>query len=90
MRPQVRQTRKPHHKKKKEPVSKTLGLTPNMKKMMDTIKEYIRTNGFSPSYEELKQLCGLRSKSGVHRYIYCLKERGYVMFKKDAHRNIMV
>ena len=32
MRPQVRQTRKPHHKKKKEPVSKTLGLTPNMKK----------------------------------------------------------
>ena len=86
----VRQTRKPHHKKKRESVSKTLGLTPNMKKMMDTIKEYIRTNGFSPSYEELKQLCGLRSKSGVHRYLHCLKERGYINFKYNMKRGIEV
>lgn len=86
----VRQTRKPHHKKKREPVSKTLGLTPNMKKMMDIIKKYIKTNGFSPSYEELKQLCGLRSKSGVHRYLHCLKERGYINFKYNMKRGIEV
>ena len=86
----VRQTRKPHHKKKRESVSKTLGLTPNMKKMMDIIKKYIKTNGFSPSYEELKQLCGLRSKSGVHRYLHCLKERGYINFKYNMKRGIEV
>ena len=80
----------PPHKTKKRETKKYYGLTPRMKIMLDIIKEYIKKNGFSPSYEELKQLCGLRSKSGVHRYIYCLKERGYVMFKKDAHRNIMV
>ena len=86
----VRQTRKPHHKKKRESVSKTLGLTPNMKKMMDIIKKYIKTNGFSPSYEELKQLCGLRSKSGVHRYLHCLKEIGYINFKYNMKRGIEV
>lgn len=86
----VRQTRKPHHKKKRSLTEKTLGLTPKMKKMMDIIKKYIKTNGFSPSYEELKQLCGLRSKSGVHRYLHCLKERGYINFKYNMKRGIEV
>ena len=86
----VRRTRQPHHKKKKEPTNKTLGITPRMKKMLDLIKQYIKSNGFSPSYEELKQLCGLRSKSGVHRMLHCLKERGYINFKYNMKRGIEV
>ena len=85
----VRQTRRPHHKQKKD-VKKYFGVTPNMKKMLDIIKRFIKKNGFSPSYEELKQLCGLRSKSGVHRYLYCLKERGYINFKYNMKRGIEV
>ena len=85
----VRQTRRPHHKQKKD-VKKYFGVTPNMKKMLDIIKKFIKKNGFSPSYEELKQLCGLRCKSGVHRYLYCLKERGYINFKYNMKRGIEV
>ena len=80
----------PHHKTKKRETKKYYGLTPRMKIMLDIIKEYIKNNGFSPSYEELKQLCGLRSKSGVHRYLHCLKERGYINFKYNMKRGIEV
>jgi repressor LexA len=80
----------PHHKTKKRKSKKYYGLTKRQKDMLNVISKFIKKNKYSPSYEELKQLCGLRSKSGVHRYLNNLKERGYVMFKRNAKRNVMV
>tara|TARA_R110002020_G_scaffold175464_1_gene367341 strand:+ start:2745 stop:3011 length:267 start_codon:yes stop_codon:yes gene_type:complete len=87
----MKQKRRPHHKiVKKKKTKKYIGLTPRMKIMLDIIKDYIDNNKFSPSYEELKQLCGLRSKSNVHRYLHCLRERGYISFKNHLKRGIVV
>ena len=85
----VRQTRRPHHNIRK-PVKKYFGITRNQKKILDIIKKYIKNNEFSPSYEELAQLCGLRTKSAVHRYLHCLRERGYITFKNNMKRGIRV
>jgi SOS-response transcriptional repressor LexA len=85
----TRHSRRPHHKSKK-PVKKFYGVTIRQKKMLDIIKKYLKTNEHAPSYEELRQLCGLKSKSNVHRYLHCLRERGYITFKDHMKRGIMV
>jgi len=85
----TRHGRRPHHKFKK-PVKKFYGVTIRQKKMLDIIKKYLEANEHAPSYEELKQLCGLRSTSGVHRYLHYLRERGYITFKDHMKRGIMV
>ena len=40
--------------------------------------------GISPSYEEMKNSLNLKSKSGIHRLISALEERGFV--KRLAHK----
>tara|TARA_R100000049_G_C1882043_1_gene38063 strand:- start:204 stop:494 length:291 start_codon:yes stop_codon:yes gene_type:complete len=85
----TRHSRRPHHKSKK-PVKKFYGVTIRQKKMLDIIKKYLKTNEHAPSYEELRQLCGLKSKSNVYRYLHCLRERGYITFKDHMKRGIMV
>jgi len=85
----TRHSRRPHHKSKK-PVKKFYGITTKQKKMLDIVKKYLKTNDHAPSYEELKQLCGVKSKSNVHRYLHCLRERGYINFKDHMKRGIMV
>jgi repressor LexA len=49
----------------------------------DELLEFIRTrlkeNGFPPSYEEMKLVIGLRSRSSVHRLVWALVERGLVV-----------
>ncbi|MGB0751079.1 MAG: hypothetical protein ACPGQI_03935, partial [Gammaproteobacteria bacterium] len=37
----------------------------------------LRNSGVSPSYEEMKQSLNLKSKSGIHRLISALEERGF-------------
>ena len=44
----------------------------------------MRSSGVSPSYEEMKQSLNLRSKSGIHRLISALEERGFI--KRLAHK----
>ncbi|KRO73551.1 MAG: LexA family transcriptional regulator, partial [Pelagibacteraceae bacterium BACL5 MAG-120813-bin20] len=43
-----------------------------------------RSSGVSPSYEEMKQSLNLKSKSGIHRLISALEERGFI--KRLAHK----
>ena len=43
-----------------------------------------RSTGVSPSYEEMKQSLNLKSKSGIHRLISALEERGFI--KRLAHK----
>ena len=85
----TRHSRRPHHKSK-NPVKKFYGITISQKKVLDIVKKYLKTNEHAPSYEELRQLCGLKSKSNVHRYLHCLRERGYINFKNHMKRGIMV
>jgi SOS-response transcriptional repressor LexA len=46
--------------------------------------EYLRSCESCPSFEEMKQALDLKSKSGVHRLVAALEERGYL--KRIANR----
>ena len=53
-------------------------ITEQQKKCLDLIKAQIDELGYPPSFEELKDRLGLKSKSGIHRILSALEERGYI------------
>ena len=53
-------------------------LTKKQKNLLLFINKKLRSSGVSPSYEEMKQSLNLKSKSGIHRLISALEERGFV------------
>jgi len=59
-------------------------LTKKQKNLLIFINKKIRSSGVSPSYEEMKNALSLKSKSGIHRLISALEERGFV--KRLAHK----
>ncbi len=59
-------------------------LTRKQHELLMFIDRHLRDTGFSPSFEEMKGALGLRSKSGIHRLITALEERGFL--RRRAHR----
>jgi len=53
-------------------------LTKKQKNLLLFINKKLRTSGVSPSYEEMKDSLHLKSKSGIHRLISALEERGFI------------
>ena len=53
-------------------------LTKKQKNLLIFINKKIRSSGISPSYEEMKNSLNLKSKSGIHRLITALEERGFL------------
>ena len=53
-------------------------LTKKQKNLLVFINKKIRSSGVSPSYEEMKNSLNLKSKSGIHRLISALEERGFI------------
>ena len=59
-------------------------LTKKQKNLLIFINKKLRNSGVSPSYEEMKDSLNLKSKSGIHRLISALEERGFI--KRLAHK----
>ena len=59
-------------------------LTKKQKNLLIFINKKLRSTGVSPSYEEMKESLNLKSKSGIHRLISALEERGFI--KRLAHK----
>ena len=59
-------------------------LTKKQKNLLLFINKKLRSSGISPSYEEMKESLNLKSKSGIHRLISALEERGFI--KRLAHK----
>ena len=59
-------------------------LTKKQKNLLLFINKKLRGSGVSPSYEEMKNALNLKSKSGIHRLISALEERGFI--KRLAHK----
>ena len=59
-------------------------LTKKQKNLLLFINKKLRSSGVSPSYEEMKQSLNLKSKSGIHRLISALEERGFI--RRLAHK----
>ena len=59
-------------------------LTKKQKELFVYLNDYISSYDISPSFEEMKNAVNLKSKSGIHRLISGLEERGFI--KKLSHR----
>jgi repressor LexA len=53
-------------------------LTPKQQELLSFIQTRLEKGGVSPSFEEMKDALDLRSKSGIHRLINALEERGFI------------
>src|SRR5260370_37462501 len=59
-------------------------LTKKQHELLLFINRRLTDTGESPSFEEMKEALKLKSKSGIHRLISGLEERGFI--KRLAHR----
>jgi repressor LexA len=59
-------------------------LTRKQHELLIFIDRHLKATGFSPSFEEMKDGLQLRSKSGIHRLISALEERGFL--RRRHHR----
>lgn len=59
-------------------------LTRKQHELLTFIDAHLKSTGFSPSFEEMKEALQLRSKSGIHRLISALEERGFL--RRRHHR----
>ena len=59
-------------------------LTRKQLELLDFIKSRMDKDGVPPSFDEMKEALDLRSKSGIHRLITALEERGFI--RRLAHR----
>ncbi len=59
-------------------------LTKKQLDLLEFIHKRIQRDGVPPSFDEMKEALDLRSKSGIHRLITALEERGYI--RRLAHR----
>lgn len=53
-------------------------LTKKQKDLLLFIHERMRTGDIAPSFDEMREALGLQSKSGIHRLVTALVERGYL------------
>ena len=53
-------------------------LTRKQRELLMFLEERISQSGVTPSFEEMKQKVGLKSKSGIHRLISALEDRGFI------------
>lgn len=61
-------------------------LTKKQKELYDYLRSYISKSNISPSFEEMKVALGLKSKSGIHRLITSLEQRGFIKRLKHKAR----
>jgi len=59
-------------------------LTRKQRELLQYIHDRLQSDGVPPSYDEMKDALDLRSKSGIHRLIMALEERGFI--RRLAHR----
>ncbi|MBO6853931.1 MAG: transcriptional repressor LexA [Marivivens sp.] len=59
-------------------------LTKKQLDLLEFIHRRVQRDGVPPSFDEMKEALDLRSKSGIHRLITALEERGYI--RRLAHR----
>ena len=59
-------------------------LTRKQLDLLDFIQKRMQRDGVPPSFDEMKDALDLRSKSGIHRLITALEERGFI--RRLAHR----
>ncbi len=65
-------------------------LTRKQYELLVFIDRHLKQTGFSPSFEEMKEALDLKSKSGIHRLVSALEERGYLARRHHRARALDV
>src|SRR5690242_8320609 len=65
-------------------------LTKKQYELLLFIDRHLKQTGFSPSFEEMKDALKLKSKSGIHRLISALEERGFLGRRRHRARALEV
>lgn len=68
----------------------TYGLTPRQKEALSFIGGFQLNHGYSPNFEEIRVGLSISSKSGVHRLVHALHERGAIRFMPGKARTIEI
>ena len=65
-------------------------LTKRQLDLLKYIDKRVKQDGYSPSFEEMKEAMSLKSKSGIHRLIKALEERGFLRRLENRARALEV
>ncbi len=65
-------------------------LTFQQERLLSFIMSYQKTKSITPSYDEMKEALNLKSKSGIHRLVSALEERGYIKKLENKARAIEI
>src|SRR5436190_16573280 len=65
-------------------------LTKKQLELLSYIHECLKESGVPPSFDEMKDALDLRSKSGIHRLITALEERGFIRRLANRARAVEV
>ena len=63
-------------------------MTRRQAELLKYIDRFITDNGFSPSYKEMMDGVGLKSKSGIHRLLSNLHKHDKIKYKKFTARSV--
>lgn len=66
------------------------GLTRRQHELLEYVRKYVGIRGYSPSYLEMMDAIGLSSKSGVHRLVKSLRDRGHIATMPGIKRSIVL
>src|SRR5690348_3756432 len=83
--------RAPREERPKQPPGRNMAmLTRKQYELLMFIHERVRETGIPPSFDEMKDALDLRSKSGIHRLITALEERGFLRRMEKRARALEV
>jgi repressor LexA len=68
----------------------THGLTPRQNEALTFIAGYVAARGYSPTLDEIAAHLGLAAKSGAHRIVCALIERGALTMLPNRARSIQI
>lgn len=67
-----------------------MAITRRQRQVLDFITDFIRENGYSPSFEEIGHGLGLSSLATVHKHVHNLKQKNYLNHEFNRSRSIDV
>jgi len=66
------------------------GLTAKQKKLFDFIKSYMKKQSVAPSYQDMMDATGYKSKSSLNAIVNQLEQRKWITRLKGKHRSIQI
>lgn len=65
-------------------------MTPRQRDVFDYIRNYWDDNRCSPSYQNIMDGLGIKSKANIHSILHALQERGWIIYTPRRARSIVL